>query len=313
MGLLHASILNTIPNVKTTVICESNHLLMKFTEKALNNIKIVDAIHGFSNAEVDAVFVSTPIPSHAGVISELYNMGINNIFTEKTLAAEGKESLQICKLAEQAGGMNMVGYMARFAVPFKKARELLKSGIIGEVLSFQGYTYSSDFIGIQEKSFLRGGVLRDLGCHVLDLAQWYFGDFTLTDANIEPKTPVNGESSARFNVTGNNNLKGEFDISWCRKGYRIPDYGLVITGVKGSLEVNNDSVKLAIDGKQETWYRADLNDSVPFLLGAAEYYREDRAFIDAIINKKPPDPDFNTSSKIDCFIDQVKIKAGGGQ
>lgn len=310
MGLLHASILNTIPNVKTTAVCESKHLLARFASKAFKDIKIVNSIHGFSKLKLDAVFVSTPIPSHSSVINELYDIGINNIFTEKTLAANGEESLKICKLAQKAGGVNMVGYMARFAVPFHKARELLKSGVIGDVVSFQCHAYSSDFIGIPEKSHLRGGVLRDLGCHVLDLAMWYFGELKISDTKVEPALPVNGESNAIFHVTGYNNIEGEFDVSWCREGYRVPDYGLVIKGTKGSIEVNNDCVKLGLGGKQEIWYRVDMDDNVPFLLGAAEYYREDIAFINAILNNNTVEPDFVAASKVDCFIDQVKIKAG---
>jgi len=313
MGLLHASILNTIPNVKTVALCESKPIVSHFARKSLKDIKIFEKISGFSTMKLDALFVSTPIPSHSNIINELYAIGCTNIFTEKTLTARGEESEKICELTRKVGGINMVGYMARFAIPFQKARQLLKSGAIGDVLSFQGYAYSSDFIGIPEKSYLRGGVLRDLGCHVLDLALWYFGDLTLINAVIEPQAPVNGESSAKFHVSGNNHLEGEFDVSWCQKGYRIPDYGLIINGVKGSIEVNNDRVKLVIDGKQEIWYRADLDDSVPFLLGAAEYYREDAAFIDAILNNNPAEPDFITASKVDRFIDQVKIKAGGVQ
>jgi len=89
--------------------------------------------------------------------------------------------------------------------------------------------------------------------------------------------------------------------------------GLLFKVFKGSIEVNSDSVKLDLAGKPSTWYRADLDDNVPFLLGAAEYYREDIAFINAICNNKPAEPDFNMASKVDCFIDQVKIKAGGSQ
>ncbi len=313
MGLLHASILNTIPNVEVTAICESKAILAHFVKKSLKNITIVETIKGLSGLKLDAVFVSTPIPSHSSIVNEIYTIGVTNIFTEKTLTAHGESSRLLSQLAQKAGGVNMVGYMARFAVTFEKARELVKTGVIGDVVSFKGYAYSSDFISIPEKSYLRGGVLRDFGCHVLDLALWYFGDLTTTEALIEPTIPVNSESSARFHVTDNKHLEGEFDISWCTKGYRIPDYGLVIKGVKGSIEVNNDSVKLDVSGKPNIWYRADLGDSVPFLLGAAEYYREDIAFINAILNNKSAEPDFNMASKVDCFIDQVKIKAGGSQ
>ncbi|MBN1644254.1 MAG: Gfo/Idh/MocA family oxidoreductase [Dehalococcoidales bacterium] len=310
MGLLHATILNTIPNVETAAICESKALLTHFARKALSNITVVEKVHDLKALGLDAVFVSTPIPSHHNIISALFAIGIKNIFTEKTLASSGEESRRICQLAPKGDGVNMVGYMARFAVTFRKAKELLESGTIGELISFKGYAYSSDFIGIPEKSYLRGGVLRDLGCHIIDLAMWYFGEFSLSDAKIEPREPVNGESSAEFQITGSKGITGHFDISWCREGYRIPDYGIIINGASGVIEVNNDCVKLDIDGKKQAWYRADLNDSVPFLVGAAEYYREDSAFINAVLGNNKASPDFFEAARVDGFIDEVKIKAG---
>jgi len=43
MGLLHASIMNTIPDVQTVAICESKALLRHFAKKAVKNIKVVDS------------------------------------------------------------------------------------------------------------------------------------------------------------------------------------------------------------------------------------------------------------------------------
>ena len=37
----------------------------------------------------------------------------------------------------------MVGYMKRFSVTFKRARELLNQEILGTLLSFEAYAYSS--------------------------------------------------------------------------------------------------------------------------------------------------------------------------
>ena len=312
MGLLHASILNSTPNVKVSAICETKRLIARFARKVFDGITVVDKIHEFSNLNLDAIFISTPIPSHLSVINSVYSIGIYNVFTEKTLAANGEESLRICQLAQKVSGVNMVGYMARFAVTFQRAKVLLDAGAIGETLSFKGYAYSSDFIGIPENSVLRGGVVRDLGCHVIDLAMWYFGDLEILTALLEPCEPVNGESIASFKVKSAKEVAGEFDVSWCKPGYRIPEYGLVINGKNGSIEVNNDSIKLINGDKEETWYRVDLSDNVPFLLGASEYYREDANFIDAIINKSPAEPDFVMASKVDCFIDKAKLLATGG-
>ena len=312
MGLLHASLLNSLPGIKVAAICESKRALVWYAKKLFNGVTVVDKIQGFAKLNLDAVLISTPIPSHSKVISAIYSIGIHNIFVEKTLAANAEESLRICELAQKAGGVNMVGYMARYAVTFQKAKELIDASAIGKITSFKGYTYSSDFVGIPEKSALRGGVIRDLGSHVIDLAFWYFGDLEVELATVEPKLPVNGESSGNIRVNCPNSIKGEFDISWCKKGYRIPEYGLTINGATGTIEVNNDSVSILIDGRKQTWYRADLNDNVAFLLGAPEYYREDAAFASAILNKSQAEPDFFMASKIDSFIDQVKQKAVRG-
>ncbi len=73
----------------------------------------------------------------------------------------------------------MVGYMKRFNVVFGKAKELLMQENLGKPISFKAYAYSSDFLGNAKKtksSASRGGAVRDLGCHVIDLAFWLFGD-----------------------------------------------------------------------------------------------------------------------------------------
>ena len=312
MGLLHASLLSSLPDIKVSAICESKRALVWYARKLFNGVTVVDKIQGLAKLNLDAVLISIPIPSHSKVINAIYSIGIHNIFVEKTLAANAEESVRICELAQKGGGVNMVGYMARYAVTFRKAKELIDAGVIGKIVSFKGYTYASDFVGIPDKAALRGGVIRDLGSHVIDLSFWYFGDLEVELATVEPKLPLNGECSGNIRVNCPNSIKGEFDISWCKKGYRIPEYGLTISGVNGSIEVNNDSVSMINNDQKQTWYRADLNDNVAFLLGAPEYYREDAAFANAIQNKYQAEPDFLTASKVDCFIDRVKQKAVQG-
>ncbi len=312
MGLLHASIFNRIPHVKVKAICESKKLLTRFAKNAFPDLLLVNHIEELSRMYLDAAVVAVPIPVHSMVISALYRAGIHNLFVEKTLAENADESLAICQLTRKYSGVNMVGYMARFAVTFQKAKSLLDEGAIGEISFFHGYAYSSDFIGIPEKSYLRGGVIRDLGCHVIDLAQWFFGEIDITSASLTPFLPVNGENSALIKVKANNQVTGEFDISWCKEGYRMPDYGLMIRGGSGSVEVNNDMVKLITGNQQYIWNRLDLNDSVPFLLGAGEYYREDAAFVEAVINGSCAIPDFEMAARVDCFIDRAKTVACNG-
>jgi predicted dehydrogenase len=315
MGLLHASILNTFPNVELAALCDKSSLIRKVCKKTVDNIDVVDDVEKLSGLGLDAVYVTTPIPSHFVVLDILYSRKIaNNVFVEKTLAANPDQAKKLCTLAQSFGGVNMVGYMKRFAVTFTKAKSLLAQNTLGDVVSFDAYAYSSDFFGCEktsEKSAARGGVVRDLGAHVMDLALWFFGDLEVTSAKLEQPVEGGSEDSAQFSVNGADGLEGEFNISWCKENYRMPEFELVVNGSQGSMRVNDDRLELKLnDEKSSILHRHDLNDHVEFLLGAPEYFREDDYFISSVLEKRDGNPNFHTASKVDLFIDQVKSRAG---
>jgi len=315
MGLLHASILNTLSNIELTALCDKSALIRKFCKKIFNRVQVVDDVEKLSDLDLDAVYITTPILSHFLVTKTIYSKGIaRNVFVEKTLASSYGEAKELFGLAKNFGGSNMVGYMKRFAATFRKAKDLLNQETLGDVISFDAYAYSSDFLGIKKisrTSASRGGVLRDLGAHVIDLALWFFGDLEVDSAKLEPLGERGSEGSAYFSVKKSDGLEGRLNISWCMKNYRMPEFGLVIRGSEGIMRVNDDKVELKLnDGKSSRWYRHDLNDNVGFLLGTPEYFREDECFIKSVLNGGDAEPSFCTASKVDYIIDQVKYRAG---
>jgi predicted dehydrogenase len=314
MGLLHASILNTLPNVELTALCDKSALIRKFCKKVLDKVRVVADLQQLSGLNLDVAYVTTPIPSHFIVMDTLYSSRIaRNVFVEKTLASSFDEANKLCELAQRFGGLSMVGYMKRFAVTFGKAKELLDQDILGDVVSFDAYAYSSDFFGVERNSGssgARGGVLRDLGAHVIDLALWFFGDFEVGSAKLDQPVEGGSEDSVQFRVNRADGLEGSFSISWCEENYRMPEFGLAIKGSKGIMSVNDDRVELELnDGKSSSWFRHDLDDHVGFLLGAPEYFRENKYFVNSVLEKSKIDPSFHTASKVDYIVDQVKTRA----
>jgi predicted dehydrogenase len=314
MGILHASILNVLPEVRLAAICEKSGLIRRFLKKCLKNIYVFDALEKFSDLALDAVYVTTPIPSHFPIVKSIYAVGIAaNVFVEKTLSSNFCEAKEICDLARKFGGVNMVGYMRRFSVTFQKAKDLLNQGVVGEPVSFATYAYSSDFFGIDKNLRVKTpkvGVLRDLGCHAIDLALWFFGDFEVKNAKLDSLVNDCSEDSVYFEVETLNGVSGQFNVSWCVDKHRMPEVGLLIAGRKGSIRVNDDELELCLNGGEKfRWYRHDLRDSVDFWLGAPEYFREDRCFIESILANQRAEPDFFSSSKVDLIIDEVKVKA----
>ena len=314
MGLLHASILNVLPNAQLTALCDKSTLVLRFSKRIFDGVHVVDDVGKLSGLDLDVVYVTTPIFSHPFVAKNVYLRGIaRNVFVEKTLASSYDEARELCELVQSFGGVNMVGYMKRFAVTFRKAKELLDQETLGEVISFDAYGYSSDFFGSNKNlkaSSSRGGVLGDSGCHAVDLALWFFGDLQVDSAKLESLTDAHSEDSVYFRVKKSNSLVGEFHISWCMENYRLPEFGLLIKGSKGIMRVNDDKLELKLnDGKSFTWYRHDLNDNVFFWLGAPEYFREDEYFIKSVLEDRNVEPSFYTASKVDYIIDQVRYRA----
>ena len=313
MGIMHACLLNIFPNVEVSALCDKSRLMRTIAKRTIRGALITDTLDKFIGLSLDAIYVLTPIPSHYSIIKEIYVEDLaRNVFVEKTLTSSYSKSEELFTLSQNHAGVNMVGYMKRFGVTFNQAKTLLDKQVLGELVSFDAYGFSSDFADVPEGSTIskaRGGALEDLGSHVVDLALWSFGDLNVTSAKVNSRIAPDSEDDVSFGVAGSNGLQGKFEVSWRKSGYRMPEFGLSVRGTKGTLSVNDDEVKLELNQAQpQRWYRQDLNDNVGFLLGGPEYYREDEHFIDSIISGKTPKSDFKSALKVDYLLEQARRK-----
>ena len=313
MGLLHASILSTMDDVELVALCEKSRLIRRFCKRIIQGPSLVADLEELSAMGLDAVYVTTPVSSHFPIIKAIYDKGIaHNVFVEKPLASSYAEAEELRRLANSHGGANMVGYNRRFSVTFRKAKQILDEGTLGAPVFFEGYAYSSDFLGAKAGSTTssRGGVLADLGCHVVDLALWFFGQLEVDSARLESLVSSDADDSVYFNVKTTRQttaLEGEFKSSWCMENYRLPEIGLVVKGSNGTMKVDEDKVELKLDdGSPFLRHRHDLSDNVSFFIGGTEYLREDEFFIRSILDGSSAEPSFETASKVEEIIDQVE-------
>lgn len=316
MGLLHASLLNVLPEAELVAVCEKSSLINMIFKRVFSrsNVKIVNDLEKLNGLDLDAVYVTTPISSHSSIIKALYSEKIaRNIFTEKTLALNYTQSKELCEISKKIGGVNMVGYMKRFSVVFGKAKELLSQKSLGEPQRFKAYAYSSDFLGLTEESkssAKRGGALSDLGCHVIDLTIWLLGRLEVRDIMSIAKNYAGSETSVSFNAVNSSGLTGQVDISQSMPGYRMPEFGLSIDCSEGKIEVNDDRLCLTSDdGTQKKLYRHDLNDGVDFSISDPEYFRESKHFVTSLLKNRQCDLNFENASIVDYVIDEVRNRS----
>ena len=311
MGIMHACLLNVLPSVEVAALCDKSALIRTVAKHAFRDAVVTDSIEKLAPLNLNAIFVSTPIPSHYPIIKEIYDRNVaKHVFVEKTLSSKYSHSQELAELSVKSGGISMVGYMKRFGVTFNKVKALLDQQVLGKVSFFDAYAFSSDFANAPEGSTLskaRGGVIEDLGSHVVDLAVWLFGDLRATYANVNSRIAADSLDDVTFGVSDTYGLQGKFEVSWRKSGYRMPEFGLAIHGEKGILTANDDEVRLDLNGPQPIrWYRHDLNDNVGFFLGGAEYWREDKHFLDSILANRTVESDFKGTLSVDLILEQVR-------
>jgi predicted dehydrogenase len=312
MGILHAAILGGLPGSRVVAICEKQPVVRHYAKNAFPKIKVFGDVSELTAVSVDAVYVATLPASHHPIVEQVYSLGIaDHVFVEKSMAASHDQALEMCRMSDERGGVSMVGFQKRFSGTCGKTKELLDSGAIGEVRSFDAYAYSSDFAQSKsddDQAVSRGGVLRDQGSHSVDMAHWFFGELETLPA----PTAGNGAGAEPSDLTTGrvrtaDGAEGSFSVSAQMPEYRLPEIGMRISGSDGDLKVNEDMVELSNGDEPQRWHRHDFGDSeVPFLLGDPEYSRESQAFIGAIESGTAHNgADFEAGARVERVIDAI--------
>lgn len=145
----------------------------------------------FSRKDIDIVNICTPNVNHKVSILKAIEAG-KHIYCDKPLATNFEEANEICSLLDKKDVITQVALQNRFFPVTMRAKELIEEGKIGRILSFRAcYLHSGSVdpnkpIGWKmEKSIGGGGVLFDIGSHVLDLMYYLLGDYASVFAKTE--------------------------------------------------------------------------------------------------------------------------------
>lgn len=120
----------------------------------------------------DWVVIATPPDSHFSLARECLERGCH-VVLEKPFVPRAAEAQELVDLAERKGRQLHVAQFRRFFPPVGVARDLVASGLIGEVVGlemFEGgrFLWSNDSGYVSKSRF--GGVLFDTGSHTVDQA-----------------------------------------------------------------------------------------------------------------------------------------------
>ncbi|MFC2023113.1 Gfo/Idh/MocA family protein [Chloroflexota bacterium] len=233
--------------------------------------------------KIDIAVVAVPHHLHAPIALDLLKHGIH-VLVEKPMAITAHDCGQMIQAAKTAPGgpvVLAVGHIRRFFRNSLYVKEILERGFLGPIKSFdcrEGTTSvwprrsSTSFR--YDKKLAGGGVLVDIGVHVLDLLLWWFGDYGCSldgkpalryfdddmggvEANCLLEIEMHPAASTDTNPAGAGDrdmiltpaVSGTVELSRTRDLRN----SWIICGERGTLEVStgpNSLIHLQLDGQQ---------------------------------------------------------------
>ena len=192
MGKTHAWCIHNLPyyyrdlpfSAKVAGVCTTTmEKSERVAEEYSLGIATTDENLLINDPSIDIIDICTPNIYHYETAKRALAAG-KHIYCEKPLCVTAEEAAELARLAKESGKICSIVFNNRFMAPILRAAELIREGRLGRILSFSaeylhdscldaerpaGWKQNSDVCG--------GGVLFDLGSHVIDLIYSLCGEF----------------------------------------------------------------------------------------------------------------------------------------
>ena len=185
MGSAHASCIvkNEIKDMSLTAVCDISHKKLETFSEKYPHIKCYESYEKlFEDKVCDSVIIAVPHPLHAQIAISAFKHGLN-VMLEKPADITVSKVIKLNAEAQKSGKVFGIMFNQRTNPLYQKAREIVKSGSLGELkrtvwiitnwFRTQHYYNSGDWRATWSGE--GGGVLLNQAPHNLDLWQWICG------------------------------------------------------------------------------------------------------------------------------------------
>ena len=191
-----------------------------------------------ADPDIDVVYVATIHPTHAAAVKLCLNAG-KHVLCEKPMGMSRQEDEEMFALAKEKNLLLMEAIWTRFLPAWRKAKELVESGAIGEVRTV--FTDFSVLCGFDPESRLfnmekGGGGLLDLGVYSLHCALYMLGNDVDTV-----------KASGRLSPTGSDNYAA-VTVQFKNKTIAVATCGMDCIGGAGEGRIMGTNGSISLPG-----------------------------------------------------------------
>jgi predicted dehydrogenase len=194
-SVFHAPFIASNPAYELAVVATSDEARQAKARDRYPQAKIVDTPADILAlaAELDLVVLGTPPATHYPLAKAALEAGLD-VVVDKPFTVRSAEGEELIRLAAKLGRVLTVYQNRRWDGDSLTVKKLLDAGTLGTVTRFEvGMERWAPEIAKAWKASATaedgGGVLFDLGTHVLDLTLRFFGPATVTFAEITARRP----------------------------------------------------------------------------------------------------------------------------
>jgi myo-inositol 2-dehydrogenase/D-chiro-inositol 1-dehydrogenase len=291
IGRLHAEHLAfRIPDANLLAVSD---IILEAAQKCAADLGIPTATQDhriiMENPDIKAVVVCSSTDTHAQMIEEAAAAG-KHIFCEKPIAHDLGEIDRALAAVEKAGIKLQIGFNRRFDPNFRRVRELVATGKIGQphilrITSRDPAPPPIEYIKVS------GGIFLDMTIHDFDMARYLIGSeveeiYAAAGVMVDPAIGEAGDvDTAVITLRFENGVIGTIDNS--RRAAYGYDQRVEVFGSAGCASVDNNYPNTAVISDGQSVHR-DLPLNFFIERYVESYIAEMKAFIECVQQDKMP-------------------------
>jgi len=253
-----------------------------------------DPMRIIEDKDIEAVDICLPTFLHSRFVMLALESG-KHVFCEKPMGFSTKEANAIVSEVDKTGLSLMVGYNHRFEAPFRRIKEILDSGLLGNLvcLEFKYAKYGEperyvppSWRADPDKG---GGVLVDFACHKIDMMKWLAGNIVRVSAMAAHHLGAEAEDTAQLIMNFENGCLGALTVSLVCPTHPSELDTAQLYGDRGVARFSSESKKeIEVYLRGALLGRTSGFTALNLPLRENSYASEIEAFVNSIIEQRKP-------------------------
>lgn len=293
------------PGVKAVCVVEANAQLRETIDSETPFYSSLK--EAIINEHPDIVINVTPPHVHTAINEIAFEHGLP-VLCEKPISGDIKDAEYIVGQAELKNIPFMISENYRFFAPVLKVKELLDSGVIGQLSSVHIEFDRYHVVPVPYFSRLSNGLLEDVTIHHFDMIRYFTGQEAVKVFAMNSNPPGSWTNATTIHLSAWMELDGgtvvDYHGSMMAKGKLTEWYGdWRFEGAEGAIVLTSNRVQLMKEGKADEVYTFD---GVGNVLSIDE-------FLTALKEKREPRPSGRDYLKSQSLVHAAAVSSRHGK